>query len=107
MAWKDDSINGLEQDMQERDLKIQVMDALRSVVNTEVNVSVLDLGLIHHLEVDEKGQVRLAFQPTSPVCPLAFKIAQDIQEVLRGMEGIHSVEMQMADYVSVFAVLNE
>ena len=85
--------------MQESDLEMQVMDALRGVVDPEVNGNVLDLGLIRHLEVDEKGQVRLAFRPTSPVCPLAFKIAQDIQEVLRGVEGVHSVEMEVEDYV--------
>lgn len=85
--------------MEAKDLKGQTMAALREVMDPEVNVNVVDLGLIRDLDVDETGQVRLTFRPTSPVCPLAFKITQDIQKALRAMEGIHSVEMEVEDYV--------
>lgn len=85
--------------MEEKDLKEQAMAALRKVVDPEVNVNVVDLGLIRDLDIDETGRVRLTFRPTSPVCPLAFKIAQDIQETLRDIEGVHSVETEVEDYV--------
>lgn len=85
--------------MQEKNLKAQVVASLREVADPEVNVKVVDLGLIRHLDVDQEGQVRLTFRPTSPVCPLAFKIAQDIHEALSGIEGVHRVEMEVEDYV--------
>jgi metal-sulfur cluster biosynthetic enzyme len=46
-----------------------VREALRDVVDPEVGINVVDLGLVYGVEVDE-GHVRARMTMTTPACPL-------------------------------------
>ena len=47
-----------------------IREALRHVVDPEIGVNIVDLGLVYRIEV-EGGRVRIAMTMTSPTCPLA------------------------------------
>ena len=47
----------------------QVRDALREVLDPEIGVNIVDLGLVYHIEV-EGARARISMTMTSPTCPL-------------------------------------
>ena len=47
-----------------------IREALRQVLDPEIGVNIVDLGLVYRIEVDG-ARVRIAMTMTSPACPLA------------------------------------
>ena len=47
-----------------------IREALRHVVDPEIGVNIVDLGLVYRIEV-AGGRARIAMTMTSPTCPLA------------------------------------
>ena len=60
----------------------EVLEAMKDVVDPELMVNVVDLGLLYGCQVDEQGNVTLDMTLTSPTCPLTDKIEYDTKYVL-------------------------
>jgi metal-sulfur cluster biosynthetic enzyme len=59
----------------------QVRSALRVVVDPEVGVNIVDLGLIYDVQVSSEA-IRIALTMTSPACPLSDVVIADAEEAL-------------------------
>ena len=67
--------------------------ALRTVKDPELNLSIIDLGLVY---VDvEDGAVHIRMTLTSPGCPAGPQIMNDIHKALRPMEGVKDVDIEI------------
>ena len=51
-------------------------EALKTVVDPEVGLNIVDLGLIYGLDVDDEGDVQLELTLTSPGCPVGPMILE-------------------------------
>ena len=69
----------------------QVKDALRTVYDPEIPINVQDLGLIYDIKV-EGDHVKIVHTLTSPMCPFADQICNDISEAPLSVPGVNSVE---------------
>jgi metal-sulfur cluster biosynthetic enzyme len=58
--------------------------ALRQVVDPEVGINVVDLGLIYGIEIGE-GAVRVAMTMTTPACPVGPYLAEQAAEHIRAI----------------------
>ena len=56
--------------------------ALRSVIDPEVGMNVVDLGLVYGIEIAPK-QVRVSMTMTTPACPMGSMITEDAREAIR------------------------
>lgn len=74
--------------------KQDVFDALRGVVDPELGVNVVDLGLVYGVEINE-GAVRVEMTLTSPGCPLAGLIDQMVRSAVGKLEGVEEVELEL------------
>lgn len=63
----------------------EIEEAMKDVVDPELMVNVVDLGLLYGVQVDEEGNVTLDMTLTSPTCPLTDKIEYDTRYVLDGL----------------------
>tara|TARA_Y100001937_G_scaffold35300_1_gene50666 strand:- start:214 stop:534 length:321 start_codon:yes stop_codon:yes gene_type:complete len=78
------------------EIKGNIVEALRKVYDPEMpSVSVLDLGLIYELHVTNEGHVECKHTLTSMVCPFADQICQDIEDAIKGSEGVTSVKREL------------
>ena len=62
-----------------------VMEAMKDVVDPELMVNVVDLGLVYGVHIDEQNNATLDMTLTSPTCPLTDRIEYDTQSVLEGL----------------------
>ena len=62
-----------------------IEEAMREVVDPELMVNVVDLGLLYGAQIDDEANVTLDMTLTSPTCPLTDKIEYDTRYVLDGL----------------------
>jgi metal-sulfur cluster biosynthetic enzyme len=71
-----------------------VMDALSNVIDPELGLDFVELGLIYGVEVDG-ANVRVTFTLTTAGCPIGPQVTEQIEEFVGDLEGVESVESQM------------
>lgn len=69
--------------------------ALRQVKDPEINLSVIDLGLVYDIEVNAQGVVDIKMTLTSPGCPSGPEMLADVDRVVRGLEGVSDVNVEL------------
>lgn len=72
----------------------QVKMALRKVKDPELNLNVVDLGLIYGVTVEE-GNVEVAMTLTSPGCPSGPQIMGDVERAIRALPGVDEVSVNL------------
>jgi len=78
-------------------IRESVETRLSDVVDPETGLDIQRMGLIKDLQV-EAGHATLVFRPTSPVCPMAFKLAADIRDAVRSVPGINGVTIKVENF---------
>ena len=69
--------------------------ALRQVKDPEINLSVIDLGLIYDMEVSDDGEVDIKMTLTSPGCPSGPEMLADVDRVVRALDGVTDVNVEL------------
>ncbi|HSN42976.1 MAG TPA: metal-sulfur cluster assembly factor [Propionibacteriaceae bacterium] len=62
-----------------------IEEAMRDVVDPELMVNVVDLGLVYGVHVDDDNNATIDMTLTSPTCPLTDRIEYDTQSALEGL----------------------
>ena len=65
--------------------KKQVLKKLEEVIDPELNLNIVDLGLIYEVNI-EKNNVRVVMTFTTPACPLATIIAEQVETKLKELK---------------------
>jgi metal-sulfur cluster biosynthetic enzyme len=71
-----------------------VEDALTNVIDPELGLDFLELGLIYEVEI-EGPEVYVTFTLTSPGCPIGPQVADQIKEYVSELEGVEKVHPKM------------
>ena len=70
-----------------------VLDALRHVIDPEIGINVVDLGLVYEAEARD-GHVRVRMTMTAPACPLGESISEEAGAANRqNVRGVRSVSV--------------
>ena len=73
-------------------------EALQQVIDPELFVNIVDLGLIYLVDVQEAGDktdIKIEMTMTSPACPAGPQLISQAQQVLGALEGAGSVEVKI------------
>ncbi len=76
-------------------LEPQVIEAIRTVYDPEIPVSVFDLGLIYDIQIDDDGVVRIVMTLTTPSCPVAEEIPKWIEQAIMTVDGVTRVDIEL------------
>ncbi len=72
----------------------EVEEALTNVIDPELGLDFVELGLIYEVEVDG-GDVFVTFTLTSPGCPIGPQVSEQIEEFVTELEGVERVYPKM------------
>jgi metal-sulfur cluster biosynthetic enzyme len=72
-----------------------VRKALRAVKDPELNLNIIDIGLVYDVEVSPAGDVHVRMTLTSPGCPAGTEIIDDVKGVVGDLEGVQAVEVEL------------
>ncbi len=70
-----------------------IRKALRGVKDPELNLNIMDIGLVYDVEVSEEGDVHINMTLTSPGCPSGPEIVGDVKRTVEELEGVKSAEV--------------
>ncbi len=74
--------------------KGEVLDALERVIDPEIGLSIVAVGLIYRVEATDEA-IKIDFTLTSPGCPLAGTIMEDIHREVMAATGVTNVEVNL------------
>lgn len=80
--------------MTDASLQERALTALRDVVDPEVGLNVVDLGLVYGVTADA-GRVTVQLTMTTSACPLGEHLQREAEEKLRAVEGVESATVDL------------
>jgi len=73
----------------------ELWDVVRLIQDPELRMSIVDLGLVYHVDIDDEGLVTIDLTLTSPGCPVGPMIQGQAYHMLTQMEGVEDVEVNL------------
>jgi len=76
-------------------LENQIIAVIKTVYDPEIPVDVYELGLIYEVKIDTEGAVHILMTLTSPNCPEAESLPQQVKERVESIEEVTSCEIEI------------
>ncbi len=77
------------------DLQADVVEALKSIYDPEIPVDIYELGLIYDVAIDEDGDAVVTMTLTTPHCPVAESLPQEVELRVLAVPGIRDAEVKL------------
>jgi FeS assembly SUF system protein len=73
----------------------EVRESLRQIVDPEIGINIVDLGLVYETSIDDNGLVAITMTLTSPGCPLSGYIGTAVESAVTDLEGVKEVDVDI------------
>ena len=77
------------------DIKNKVIAEIKKIYDPEIPVNIYELGLIYKIEIDEKNKVNLDMTLTSPNCPVAESLPNEVKQNIMKIDGVSDVNLNL------------
>ena len=77
------------------DIKTKVIEEIKKIFDPEIPVNIYELGLIYKIEIDEKNKVNIDMTLTSPNCPAAESLPNQVKDNINELEGVSEVDLKL------------
>ena len=77
------------------DIKNKVIKEIKKIYDPEIPINIYELGLIYKIEVDEKNKVNVDMTLTSPNCPVAESLPNQVKENIMKVKGVSAVDLKL------------
>jgi len=81
--------------MEQNELREKVLEAIKRVYDPEIPVDVYELGLIYEINVFPINNVYVLMTLTSPSCPSAEQIPDEVKKNIEAIEGVGKVDVEV------------
>ncbi|MBU2650195.1 MAG: SUF system Fe-S cluster assembly protein [Bacteroidetes bacterium] len=78
-----------------RELELKIVETLRNVFDPEIPVNIYDLGMIYEIRINDEGHAFILMTLTSPNCPVADSLPQEVKEKINDIPGLTSAEVEI------------
>ena len=76
-------------------LRERVIEVLKTVYDPEIPVDIYELGLVYEVEVRDESNIFIQMTLTSPMCPVAEILPQEVEEKARSVDGVDEVKLDL------------
>jgi FeS assembly SUF system protein len=73
----------------------RVIEALRTVYDPEIPVNIFELGLVYRIDVDDEDAVHIDMTLTSPMCPVAETLPEEVKAKVEAIDGVKAVKVNV------------
>ena len=78
------------------DIKNKIIEVVKKIYDPEIPVNIYELGLIYKIEVDEKNKVNVDMTLTSPNCPVAESLPNEVKNnIMNEVDEISEVNLNV------------
>ena len=77
------------------ELKDKVILEIKKIYDPEIPVNIYELGLIYKVEIDKKNKVSIEMTLTSPNCPVAESLPNNVKENIMKVFGVTDVDLKL------------
>ena len=78
-----------------KDLGEKIVKELKSIFDPEIPVDIYELGLIYDVFVNEDNEVKILMTLTSPNCPVAESLPQEVEEKIRSIDEVKTAAVEI------------
>lgn len=79
-------------------MKERILEALETVIDPELGIDIVNLGLVYGVELSEDGHCQVNLTLTTMGCPLADIITDEIHRALAEIEEIQTIDVKLVWY---------
>ncbi|NBC57719.1 MAG: SUF system Fe-S cluster assembly protein [Bacteroidetes bacterium] len=72
-----------------------IVRVIKTIYDPEIPVDIYELGLIYDVFVNENNDVRIIMTLTSPNCPVAESLPQEVKEKVKSIDMVNDVEVEL------------
>ncbi len=72
-----------------------VYEALEEVIDPELGLDFVSLGLVYDVEIEADQQVYVTFTLTTPACPIGPQVSEQMKEFVGDIDGVNGVHPKM------------
>ena len=83
------------QSSNEISLEDKVRSSLRKVIDPEIGINIVDLGLIYKIDTNVENDVQLLMTLTAPNCPFGDMIMMESEFAVRSTEGVNLIKLNL------------
>ena len=73
----------------------EIVKVLKTIFDPEIPVDIYELGLIYDVFVNEDNEVKILMTLTSPNCPVAESLPQEVEEKIRSIDEVKTAEVEI------------
>jgi FeS assembly SUF system protein len=75
--------------------KEKIIEEIRKIYDPEIPVNIYELGLIYDIKVENKNTAKVKMTLTSPNCPVAESLPQEVKNSIMQVEEIENVDLDL------------
>ena len=75
--------------------KEDIVNQVKEVFDPEIPVNIYDLGLIYEIKIDAEKNVEIRMTLTSPNCPVAESLPQEVSQKIKNLNGMKSLAVYL------------
>jgi FeS assembly SUF system protein len=84
-----------EQNIDTEKLGEEIVRVLKTIYDPEIPVDIYELGLIYDVFVNEDCEVKILMTLTSPNCPVAESLPQEVNEKVKSLDQVKDSEIEL------------
>ncbi|MHA7056867.1 DUF59 domain-containing protein [Aquimarina sp. M1] len=84
-----------EIDIDTTELGEKIVRVLKTIYDPEIPVDIYELGLIYDVFVNEDYDVKILMTLTSPNCPVAESLPEEVKEKVKSLDEVNDVELEL------------
>lgn len=77
-----------------------IIACLKKVIDPETGADVMRMRLVEDISLNKQGEVTYTFHPSSPLCPIAVYLVQQIKQAISAVPGVTKQKITVTDYMA-------
>lgn len=78
-----------------KELEDRIVNVMKTIYDPEIPVDIFELGLIYEIRIDDTANVHVLMTLTSPNCPVAESLPQEVEDKVRDTKDVASAKVEI------------